>query len=72
MLNTIAAKGSLKTSEAQTNGSTRFQAAFQHSLSFARAGVSPPTTSRGKPLHPARKPFSGCLNIAPAFRQPEN
>ena len=31
-----------------------FQAAFYHPPSFARAGVSPPTTSRGTPLHPAQ------------------
>ena len=26
---------------------------------------------QGKSLHSTRKPFSGCLNIALAFRQPE-
>ncbi|WP_369588455.1 hypothetical protein [Kingella oralis] len=38
------------------NGKYRFQAAF--CLSFARAGVSPLTTSRDKPLHPTQhQPF---------------
>jgi hypothetical protein len=31
-----------------------FQAALAHGRFVASAGVSPPTTSRGKPLHPAR------------------
>ena len=32
----------------------RFQVAFKRALFFPSAGVSPPTTSRGKPLHPAQ------------------
>ncbi|MDO4656591.1 hypothetical protein [Kingella sp. (in: b-proteobacteria)] len=30
---------------------------------FPSAGVSPPTTSRGKPLHPTLHLFSGCPTI---------
>ncbi|MBK0396473.1 hypothetical protein [Kingella bonacorsii] len=45
-----------------------------HCPSFARAGVSPPTTSRGKPLHPAQSPpflasFQAALSRTPQ-RQP--
>ena len=49
-----------------------FQAAYRSF--FARAGVSPPTTSRGKPLHPMRtQPYSTCFTISSpqTQRQPE-
>ncbi|WP_325320052.1 hypothetical protein [Kingella oralis] len=49
-----------------------FQAALAHGRFFASAGVSPPTTSRGKPLHPARFAIQAAQILPPAFRQPES
>ena len=46
---------------------------MKRSLFFARAGVSPPTTSRGKPLQPVQhQPLLHAATFVKFHRQPEN
>ena len=47
------------------NAIHRFRLPFSMVHLFARASVSPLTTSRGKPLHPTRIAVSGCHPLRP-------
>ena len=50
-----------------------FQAALAHGRFVASAGVSPPTTSRGKPLQPVQhQPLLHAATFVKFHRQPEN